>query len=157
MRVKWKPLIVSVLLALAAGGIGALLGGGMDSYAELIQPPLSPPGWVFPVVWTILYILMGVAAYRVYEITGHAAARRTALRLYALQLVVNALWPGFFFGLGLFWAAAVWLGILCVLVAMTMSKFRALDDLAGMLLAPYMLWCVFALYLNLGVAILNQA
>ena len=84
-----------------------------------------------------------------------AAARRRALRLYAAQLAVNALWPGLFFGLGLYWAAAVWLGVLIALVVMCESAFRRLDDLAGLLLIPYLLWCAFALYLNIGVAALN--
>ena len=155
MKIRWKPLIVSLLLALAAGGIGALLGGGMESYDGLERPPLSPPGWLFPVVWTILYLMMGAAAWRISESGGPAGERRAALRIYALQLAVNALWPGLFFGLGLYWAAAVWLAVLIALIAITISRSRRLDDLAGILLGPYLIWCVFALYLNLGTAILN--
>ena len=155
MKLRWKPLFVSILAALAAGGAGALLGGGMGSFEALAKPPLSPPGWVFPAVWALLYIMMAAAAWRIYLLHGPAAARRRALRLYAAQLAVNALWPGLFFGLGLYWAAAVWLGVLIALVVMCESAFRRLDDLAGLLLIPYLLWCAFALYLNIGVAALN--
>ncbi len=155
LKLKWKPLLVSVLLALAAGALGALLGGGMDSYTGLSRPPLSPPGWLFPAVWTLLYVLMGAAAARVYCLRGPAGERRGALRLYAAQLAANALWPGLFFGLGLYWGAAAWLAALLALVIWTWARFRRLDDLAGLLMAPYVLWCAFALYLNLGVAALN--
>ena len=94
MKLRWKPLIVSLLLALLAGGLGALLGGGMDSYEALSRPPLSPPGWLFPVVWTLLYLMMGAAAYRIYVLRYPVAERRGALRLYAVQLLANAMWPG---------------------------------------------------------------
>ena len=99
LKKPWKPLILSLLLALAAGALGALLGGGMQSYEGMERPPLSPPGWVFPVVWTLLYLMMGLAAWRVWTLHGEREARASALRLYALQLAVNALWPGLFFGL----------------------------------------------------------
>lgn len=155
MKKPWKPLILSLLLALAAGALGALLGGGMQSYEGMERPPLSPPGWVFPVVWTLLYLMMGLAAWRIWTLHGEREARASALRLYALQLAVNALWPGLFFGLGLYWAAAVWLGLLIALAALAWADFRRLDDLAGILFAPYLAWCAFALYLNIGVAALN--
>ncbi len=155
LKLRWKPLIVSLLLALLAGGLGALLGGGMDSYEALSRPPLSPPGWLFPVVWTLLYLMMGAAAYRIYVLRYPVAERRGALRLYAVQLLANALWPGLFFGLGLYWGAAAWLAMLLALVLWTWSRFKRLDDLAGILMIPYALWCAFALYLNTGIAVLN--
>lgn len=155
LKKPWKPLVLSLLLAPAVGALGALLGGGMQSYEGMERPPLSPPGWVFPVVWTLLYLMMGLAAWRVWALHGVREARASALRLYALQLAVNALWPGLFFGLELYWAAAVWLALLLALVVCTAARFRRLDDAAGLLLAPYALWCAFALYLNLGAAALN--
>ena len=137
MKIRWKPFIIALAVPLLAGGLGALLAGGMDSFEALEKPPLSPPGWLFPAAWTLLYLMMGAA------------------RLYAAQLAVNLLWPVLFFRFGLYWAAAVWLLILIVLIAMTYAKFKRLDDLAALLLAPYILWCLFALYLNAGVAVLN--
>ena len=155
LKIRWKVLAISLLAALAAGGLGALLGGGMERYASLEQPPLSPPGWLFPLVWTLLYLMMGAAAARVYCLSAPEEEKRGALRLYAAQLAANALWPGLFFGLGLYWGAAAWLAALLALVVWTALRFKRLDDLAGLLLAPYALWCAFALYLNLGVAALN--
>ena len=155
MKSRWKSLIAALAIPLAAGGIGAWLAGGMDVFETLDKPPLSPPGWLFPVVWTLLYLMMGLASRRVYLSCFTASERRAALKLYAAQLVVNMFWPVMFFRWGLYWAAAVWLGVLIVLVALTLSRFRRMDDLAGLLLWPYLIWCCFALYLNLGVAILN--
>lgn len=156
MKAHWKSLIVALLLPLALGGLSAWLTlGSMEDFAALSQPPLSPPGWLFPVVWTLLYLMMGAASWRVYVLRYPVRARGSALKLYGVQLVMNALWPLLFFRFGLYWAAAVWLAVLIVLVALTLSRFRRLDDLAGLLLWPYLIWCVFALYLNLGVAILN--
>lgn len=155
LKVRWKALTAALAMPLAAGGLSALLSGGMDVYAELNRPPLSPPGWLFPVVWTLLYLMMGLASCRVCVLRYPVRERREALRLYALQLLVNALWPPLFFRFGLYWAAAVWLAVLTALVAMTLARFRRLDDLAGLLLWPYLLWCCFALYLNAGVALLN--
>lgn len=155
LKVRWKALTAALAIPLAAGGLSALLSGGMDVYAELNRPPLSPPGWLFPVVWTLLYLMMGLASCRVCVLRYPVRERREALRLYALQLLVNVLWPPLFFRFGLYWAAAVWLAVLTALVAMTLARFRRLDDLAGLLLWPYLLWCCFALYLNAGVALLN--
>lgn len=155
MKKHWKSLIVAVALPLALGGLSAWISGGMDSFEALNKPPLSPPGWVFPAVWSVLYLMMGVASWRVYVLKRPAQERREALNLYAVQLIVNVLWPVVFFRFELYWAAAVWLAVLVVLVALTLSRFKRLDDLAGLLLWPYLIWCLFALYLNLGVAILN--
>lgn len=155
MKVRWKTLTAALAIPLAAGGLSALLSGGMDVYAELNRPPLSPPGWLFPAVWTLLYLMMGAASWRIYVLSYPVRARSSALKLYGAQLAVNALWPVLFFRFGLYWASAAWLGLLIVLVALTLSRFRRLDDLAGLLLWPYLLWCCFALYLNAGVALLN--
>ena len=97
MKVRWKALTAALAIPLAAGGLSALLSGGMDVYAELNRPPRSPPGWLFPVVWTLLYLMMGLASYRVCVLRYPVRERREALRLYALQLLVNALWPPLFF------------------------------------------------------------
>ena len=152
----WLATLSFILLTEAVGSLSALLSGGMELYESGIQkPPLSPPGWLFPVVWTLLYLMMGLASYRVCVLRYPVRERREALRLYALQLLVNVLWPPLFFRFGLYWAAAVWLAVLTARVAMTLARFRRLDDLAGLLLWPYLLWCCFALYLNAGVALLN--
>lgn len=151
---KYKTLILQVVLALLAGGLASLLGGETASlYQRLTPPPWAPPGWVFPVVWTVLYILMGVAAGLVARTED--VDRDGALWLYYIQLGINVLWPLLFFRLEWITVAAVWLALLVVAVLATWRRFRAIHTAAGWLLVPYLLWCLFALYLNVGFAVLN--
>ena len=149
----YKPYILQVLLALAVGGLSALISGGMDSFESLTKPPLSPPGWLFPVAWSILYVLMGIAAGLIQ--TSGDRDSGVALTAYYVQLTVNFLWSPIFFGLGWIGFAAVWLALLLVAVYVTKSRFSAITPAAGWLLVPYLLWCLFALYLNVGLVILN--
>ena len=156
MKQAWKKLILSLALPLTVGAVAALLSGGMRSYSQLRQPPLSPPSWVFPVVWTVLYLLMGYSSYRIW--TAEAAEsgwRKKGLRLYLTQLGVNFLWPLVFFGLHRFTLAFLVLIGLWVLVIFTMRAFYEVDTPAGHLLLPYLLWVSFAAYLNAGTALLN--
>ena len=155
MNIKWKPLLICLAIPLAIGGLGALLGGGMDNYADLRQPPLSPPGWVFPIVWSILYLLMGYASYRIYTSEAEQEDKHKALTFYAIQLALNFLWPVIFFGLQWYWAAFVLLIALWVMIYLCMYRFALIDETAENLLIPYLLWVTFAGYLNLGVALLN--
>ena len=149
---QWRALLFFEALTLAAGGIGALLGGNF-SLDELKAPPLAPPSIAFPVVWSILYLLMGFAAYMVwnaYDIDGPRA-----LRLYLLQLAVNALWPLFYFRLGWRYFDFFWLVLLIALVILTATAFRYIRKPAFYLFIPYILWLFYAAYLNLGYAVLN--
>lgn len=155
MKIQWKKLILFLAIPLAVGGLATLLSGGMDSYKVMNQPPLSPPGWVFPIVWTILYLLMGYASYLVYTSGKDPKDIRRALILYGAQLFFNFLWPIVFFGFGWYLTAFFVLAILWVLIYLTMRSFAAIDERAGDLLLPYILWVTFAGYLNLGVFLLN--
>lgn len=156
MKIQWKKLLLCLAIPLAVGGLAALLtGGGMGQYAVMNQPPLSPPGWLFPVVWTILYLLMGYASYRVLTADASPAQINRALTLYGAQLAINFLWPLVFFGLNWYLVAFVLLIVLWVLIYLTMRAFSEIDELAGSLLLPYILWVTFAAYLNLGVYFLN--
>ena len=155
MKINWKKLLICLAIPLAVGGLATLLSGGMDTYAELVQPPLSPPGWIFPIVWTILYLLMGYASYRILVSDAPPAAIRKALTFYAIQLALNFLWPLVFFGLQWYWAAFILLLALWVFIYLTMHLFGSIDDTAENLIIPYLLWVTFAGYLNLGVALLN--
>lgn len=151
---KYKTIILQVVLALLAGGLASLLGGDTASlYQRLNAPPLAPPGWVFPVVWTVLYILMGVAAGLVAR--SEDVDRDRALFFYYLQLGINVLWPLIFFRFEWITVAAVWLLLLVVAVLATWRQFRMVNRVAGWLLVPYLAWCLFALYLNVGFAVLN--
>ena len=153
-RNKTLAYIVSIAIALAVGVLSALLSmRGMRDFEQLRQPPLSPPGWLFPVVWTVLYILMGVSAARVY--LADTADTGPALLIYGFQLIVNALWSPVFFTLGLRLVAFVWLLILIALVVVMIIRFKRVDVPAGDLQFPYLMWLLFAGYLNLAVFLLN--
>ena len=153
MKIQWKKLIVCILIPLAVGGLAALLTrGSMAAFAALKQPPLSPPGWLFPVVWTILYILMGVASYLVL-VSGKP--NDAALTVYAVQLVFNFCWSLIFFNFELYLFAFVWLLALWLLILCTMLLFFRISKPAGYLMLPYLAWVMFAGYLNLGIYLLN--
>ena len=155
MKIAWKKLLICLAIPLAVGGLSALISGGMGEYDNFVQPPLSPPGWVFPVVWTILYLLMGYASYRVLTANAPKEEITKALTLYGGQLLLNFLWSPIFFGLGWYWVAFIELIALWVAVFFTIRAFSKIDDRAGDLLLPYLLWLTFAAYLNFGVALLN--
>ena len=150
-----KSLIVSLAISLGVGGLSALLSrNSMDIYDFINQPPLSPPGWVFPVVWTILYILMGIAAWLVWQ--EGTPVRREPLKLYAWQLVFNFFWTLIFFNAQRFGLALIWIVILWCLILATMRAFRRVRPEAGKLMLPYLIWVSFAVYLNAGVWWLNR-
>lgn len=155
MKSNWKKLLLCLAIPLLVGGLATLLSGGMGDYKELVQPPLSPPGWIFPVVWSILYLLMGYASYRVLESGQPQEEIRQAIQLYGIQLFLNFLWPILFFGFGWYLAAFFLLLVLLAAIVLTARLFSQIDKLAGDLLAPYILWVAFAAYLNLGVFLLN--
>ena len=155
MNNNLKKRLICLAIPLAVGGLAALLSGGMDSYKTLNQPPLSPPGWVFPVVWTILYLLMGEASYRVLTSGAERFEIRTALIAYGVQLFLNFLWPLVFFGGQMYLTAFLILIALWVGIFVTMRLFSKINETAGDLLIPYLLWVTFAGYLNLGVFLLN--
>ena len=152
--VNLRTLLPSLLLPAAVGGVGAVLTSmGMEAYQLLKKPPLVPPGWVFAVVWTVLYLLMGYAAYRVRS--SSCFEKEGAFQAYYVQLALNFLWVAVFFRFGMLWLAAVVLGLLIAAILLTMKRFASCDVTASRLLIPYLVWCGFALYLNIGTAVLN--
>ncbi len=160
MNARTKNLIFNIVLPIGVGALSGLLTmGGMKEFASLNQPPLSPPGWVFPVVWTILYALMGFATYLVWN-SGHRMTesfmtRESALQVYGAQLVVNFFWSIIFFGFDMYLFAFFWLILLWALIIVNIIFYGKIRPLAGWLLVPYLLWVTFAGYLNFGVFLLN--
>ncbi len=155
--IRLKPLLLNLLFPLAVGGLSALIsGGGMETFQSLNQPPLSPPGWLFPIVWTILFLLMGIASYLVSTSDAPRGQARFAKKIYAAQLIVNFFWPILFFNLQQYLLAFFWLILLWVLILKTLLSFYKISKPAGYLLLPYLLWVTFAGYLNLGVFLLNR-
>lgn len=155
-RNRWKVFAVSVVLAEAVGALsGWLTRGGAQQYAQsIVLPPLSPPGIVFPIVWTVLFALMGIGSALVW-LAPDSQARSGALRLYAVQLAFNFVWSLIFFNWKNYGFAFVWLAALWVLIGWMILRFRALVPAAGWTQVPYFLWVAFAGYLNLGVWLLN--
>ena len=152
----WKIYGLWILLSEAVGGLsGWLTRDGAKIYSQsIVQPPLSPPPLVFPIVWAILFALMGIGAARVF-LAPASAARTRGLRLFFVQLGSNFLWSILFFCLQAFGFALIWLVVLWVLILWMLFTFLQADRAAGFLHIPYLLWVTFAAYLNLGVWILN--
>ena len=155
---KIKPYVISIAIALAVGGLSALLtAGNMNIYDRIITPPLSPPPILFPIVWTILYALMGVSSARIYikgkeqniDVSG-------ALLVYALQLAVNFFWSIIFFNMQAFLFAFVWIILLWLLIIVMIKRFYEIDPLSAWLQIPYLLWVTFAAYLTFAIYILNR-
>lgn len=156
MKIKWKPLIAALALPLAVGGLSALFTSEkMKSFGMLEQPPLSPPAWLFPVAWTILYLLMGWASYLVYTSGKDPARVFGALTVYGIQLFFNFFWSIFFFNLEWYLVALIWLIALWLLILYTAILFYRINRMAGYLMIPYLIWVTFAAYLNAGIYILN--
>lgn len=152
---KWT-LVKCIAIPLAVGAASAFLSsGGMRTFANLNKPPLSPPGWLFPVVWTILYVLMGIASYLVYTSNAEEEQVAKALTVYGYQLVVNFLWSIFFFDFGWYLFSFFWLILLWILIFWTIRLFGSISKMAAYLLIPYLVWVTFAGYLNLGIWWLN--
>ena len=156
MKRNWKTYLFWIALA---EGVGALAGwltrDGTAFYREFVEKPaLSPPAWVFPVVWGILYALMGTGAARV-SLTRESRERSAGLNLFVAQLVVNFFWSLIFFNLRAYGFALAWLGLLWVLIVWMIAAFRKTDILAAWLQVPYLLWVTFAAWLNWGVWVLN--
>lgn len=154
---SWKTYALWIVGVEAVGALsGFLTRDGTEVYSEMIrQPPLSPPAIVFPIVWSILFLLMGVSAARIYAAPA-SPDRTRGLRLFAIQLAFNFFWSIIFFNLQNFGFAFLWLVVLWVLILRMIFTFRKTDSLAAWLQVPYFLWVTFAAYLNLGVWMLNR-
>ena len=154
---KYKPYIIGCAIPLAIGGLSSLLTmGNMDIYKELNQPALAPPAWLFPVMWTILYVLMGISSTRIYLTESSPMdVRRDALFTYGVQLVFNFFWSIFFFNMRAFLFSYFWLMCMWVLIIIMIVKFYRIDKVAAYLQIPYLAWTTFAAYLNFMIYVLN--
>lgn len=148
-----KALVISIIIPLVVGFIGNLLGNSTQGFEAMNKSNLTPPDIVFPIVWTILYILMGISCYLVY--TSNKAGTNKALRVYALQLIFNMLWTFWFFNLKWYLFAFIWLIALIVLVIIMIRRFLSINKVAGYIQLPYLIWLIFAAYLNFSVYLLN--
>lgn len=156
MLKKLKPYIISVIIALAVGGLSALLTkNNMSIFEKINMPPLSPPSVVFPIVWAVLYILMGISSAIIYKNGTDREEVQSALKVYALQLAVNFFWSLIFFNMQAYLFAFIWLILLWILVIVMIVKFKKISPAAAWLQIPYLLWVTFAGYLSLMIYLLN--
>ena len=157
MKINIPLLSKCILIPLVVGAVSAFLSSdAMMAFDLLNKPALSPPAWLFPVVWTILYTLMGISSYLVLVSDADREEIQNALKIYALQLVVNFLWPTFFFNFQWYLFAFVWLILLWVLVFIMIWRFKDVSKLAAYLNIPYILWLTLAGYLNFSIWLLNR-
>lgn len=154
---KIKPFVISIAIALGIGGLSALLTSeSMDIYSDIVQPPLAPPAILFPIVWTILYTLMGIGAALVWNKKEEQPKEvQDALIVYAVNLFMNFLWSIIFFNMRAFLFSFIWLVLLWVVILIMILKFRKVSPAAAYLQIPYLLWVTFAGYLNLAIFLLN--
>ncbi len=145
-----------ILITLGIGFASSqLIPNSEEFYQQLSLPSFAPPAWLFGVVWTVIYILMGISVARISSLHEKDASVARALRLYLVQLVVNFMWPIIFFRYEALFLAFVWILLLLVLVIKMYRMFKEIDPVSALLLIPYILWLLFATYLNFGILVLN--
>lgn len=150
---KIMYIVLSILIPLIIGFIGSMLGGSMALFDNIKKPIFAPPAIIFPIVWGILYILMGISSYLVY--ISDSVYKKIGLIFYAIQLVVNALWTMIFFRFENFLFAFIWLLLLLGIVVIMLFYFYNSDKKAFYLQIPYLIWLIFALILNYSIYTLN--
>ena len=154
-KIDWIQLLTIILISELVGVLDSLLSGNQGViYTSFVKPPLSPPGWLFGVIWPVLYLLMSIAAYIIYQ-TPQTLERKEATTFYWIQLFVNFLWPIVFFRFEWYWIAVGVIILLDILVSITTLRFYKINKAAGYLMITYLLWILFATYLNIGIAVLN--
>lgn len=151
---KYKTQILFAAFTLLLGFAVSLIAGGFETYQMLKRPPFAPPGFVFPIAWTILYVMIGISAGIVDD--SNDLDKGYAIKLYIVQLFINVLWPVFFFKLKAIKFALFWLVLLIIAALLTYRNFSVISKKASLLFLPYIIWLFYAFYLNFGVIVLNS-
>ena len=144
--------IIYSLIPIVGGVLVGLIISGYMNYGDIIKPPLSPPSYIFPIVWTILYILMGISYFIA---TKDKENDKELNQIYILQLLVNFFWPIIFFVLKMYFTAFFWIILLLILVIIMIKELLKNNKISGCLQIPYFIWLLFATYLNIGIFLLN--
>ena len=144
--------IIYSLLPIVGGVLVGLIISGYMNYGDMVKPPLSPPSYIFPIVWTILYILMGISYFIATKDNGND---KELNQIYILQLLVNFFWPIIFFVLKMYFTAFFWIILLIILVIIMIKELLKNNKISGYLQIPYFIWLLFATYLNIGIFLLN--
>lgn len=153
-KINWKKLIIITIITFVVGSFFSwFLMNNMETFNEL-EKPIKVPGILFPIVWSILYLLMSISCYIITE--SNNSKRKNAIIWYAIQLIINSLWSLIFFGFNLYLFSFIWIVLLGITVVIMIIKFYKIDKRAAYLNIPYILWILFAGYLNLGIYLLNR-
>lgn len=152
-KIDFKSLLFNVFMPCALSLIVSMLIGNFSDYYSALNKFINVPAKAFPIIWIILYILMGIASYIIYEIG--TSESKNAYYLYWISLITNVLWPLFFFEFHMLLFSAIWLGFLLLLIILVIKRFYKLNLLSFWLMIPYLLWTIFALILNISCVILN--
>lgn len=151
--INWKNLTISILIPNILGFLGSLLGNVSDGFNNILKPSFTPPAVVFPIAWTILYILMGISSYLIYE--SDSDDKNSSLTIYGIQLILNSLWTLFFFRLKWFLFSFILILVILFFVVWMIVKFYKINKLSAYLQIPYIFWLVFAAILSFNVYLLN--
>jgi len=155
MLKEYRSLFISILIPLGLGLlVGLLTRGGVNNLENLVLPSFMPPGYLFAIIWPILYLLMGISSYLIYN--SYSCYTGNCLIIYYVQLIVNLLWPIIFFILDLRLFALIWIILLVLLVLYMIWCFLGVNKKAAYLQIPYLLWLLFATFLNYTIYILNR-
>lgn len=157
MKLKWKALILNLLIPLSIGFLSGFLNrSGMEQFNTIIKPAITPPAYIFPIVWTVLYVLMGISAYLITASSATKEEKAEAYKIYALQLGMNFLWSFIFFNMGAYLFAFIWLVLLWFMILIMIFVFYQISKPAALLQIPYLIWVTFAGWLNWMIYNLNK-
>lgn len=155
-KIHLGTLILCLAIPVLTGVLSATItSSSMKAYASMNKPPLSPPAIVFPIAWTILYLMMGLALYLIVITPSDKNLKGTAVLLFTIQLIMNFMWSIIFFKWGQYLAAFIWLIIMLCILIICAFRFYDINRSSAYLLIPYIVWLIFASYLNMGSFILN--
>ena len=155
-NIDFKKLSICCGISLGVGALSSLISMfGRENFENAVKPPLNPPQWLFPIVWTILFVLMGVSSYLIYISNSEDEEKNKALTVYAVQLLVNFFWPIIFFNLSAYLFASIWILLLLGLIIAMIISFHKINKTAAFLQLPYLIWVMFATYLTIAITILN--
>ena len=151
--INLKNLIVNILIPLLFGGLGSLLGNSSQGFNNIIKPSFVPSAFVFPIVWTILYTLMGISSYIIYN--SDNPNKKQALIFYFIQLILNSIWTFFFFNMKWFLFSFIWILVILFFVCIMFYKFYKINKTAAFIQLPYIIWLTFASIISYNVYLLN--
>lgn len=154
MKIDFKTLLYSIIIPVFLGSFVGFLTAPFNNYDEFNSPPFAPPGIVFPIVWTILYTLMGISSYLI--IKSDDIGKNDALFVYGIQLIINLLWSIWFFVFDAYLVSFIWILLLIGFVVVMIKKFYDINKISAYLQIPYLLWLIFAAILNLFIYFLNM-